>query len=337
MADAAIQIADTRSPAHRKTGMLLGLGALLIAASALWLFQGLGEGNRAFILHLRAVKLGALLVVASAVGVSTLLFQTVAANRVLTPSIMGFDALYVLLQTAMVAGLGVAGFAAIPNVTKFLLELVLMCGLAVLLFGTLLGRGSRDIGRTILTGVILGIMFRSASGLLARLIDPNEFAVVQAASTVSFTRADPTLLPIGAAISAVAIGAALWLAPRLDVLALGRDTAVSLGLRHGRMVVVTLGLVAVLVSVATALVGPLSVFGSPAFFGLVIAGLAHGLVRHHRHAVLLPAAALIAANILVIGQMVFERLLGQQAALSVVIEFAGGLFFLYLLLKGRIR
>lgn len=337
MADAAIQIADARSPSHRKTGMLLGLSALLIAASALWLFQGLGEGNRAFILHLRAVKLGALLVVASAVGVSTLLFQTVAANRVLTPSIMGFDALYVLLQTAMVAGLGVAGFAAIPNVTKFLLELVLMCGLAVLLFGTLLGRGSRDIGRTILTGVILGIMFRSASGLLARLIDPNEFAVVQAASTVSFTRADPTLLPIGAAISAVAIGAALWLAPRLDVLALGRDTAVSLGLRHGRMVVVTLGLVAVLVSVATALVGPLSVFGSPAFFGLVIAGLAHGLVRHHRHAVLLPAAALIAANILVIGQMVFERLLGQQAALSVVIEFAGGLFFLYLLLKGRIR
>ncbi|NHF74334.1 iron chelate uptake ABC transporter family permease subunit [Paracoccus sp. 12-3] len=322
---------------RRKTRMLLALSVLLAAASALWLFQGLGEGNRAFILQLRAVKLGALLVVAAAVAVSTMLFQTVAANRVLTPSIMGFDSLYVLLQTAMVAGLGVAGFAAIPQLTKFLAELVLMCGLAVLLFGTLLGRGTRDIGRTILTGVILGIMFRSAAGLLARLIDPNEYAVVQAASTVSFTRADPVLLPIGAGLTAAAIGVALWLAPRLDVLALGRDTAVSLGLRHGRMVVVTLALVALLVSVATALVGPLSVFGSPAFFGLVIAGLAHALARSHRHDVLLPAAVLIAANILVIGQMVFERLLGQQAALSVVIEFAGGLFFLYLLLKGRIR
>lgn len=335
MAEAALHIATPARPAKVRT--LLMLAALLAAASALWLFQGLGEGNRAFILQLRAVKLGALLTVAAAVGVSTLLFQTVAANRVLTPSIMGFDALYVLLQTAMVAGLGVAGFAAIPELTKFGIELVLMCALAVLLFGTLLGHGTRDIGRTILTGVILGIMFRSASGLLSRLIDPNEFAVVQAASTVSFTRADPTLLPIGAGLTAVATGIALWLAPRLDVLALGRDTAVSLGLRHGRMVVATLALVALLVSVATALVGPLSVFGSPAFFGLVIAGLAHGLARSHRHDVLLPMAALIAANILVIGQMLFERVLGQQAALSVVIEFAGGLFFLYLLLKGRIR
>ena len=325
MADTALHIAQVAPAPMRQTRLLLGLGALLIAASALWMFQGLGEGNRAFILHLRAVKLGSLLVVAAAVGVSTLLFQTVAANRVLTPSIMGFDALYVLLQTAMVAGLGVAGFAAIPDVQKFLMELVVMCALAVLLFGTLLGRGTRDIGRTILTGVILGIMFRSASGLMARLIDPNEFAVVQAASTVSFTRANATLLPIGAGLTAGAIAVALWLSPRLDVLALGRDTAVSLGL------------VALLVSVATALVGPLSVFGSPAFFGLVIAGLAHGLVRNHQHRILLPAAALIAANILVIGQMVFERLLGQQAALSVVIEFAGGLFFLYLLLKGRIR
>ncbi len=325
------------TPHIPRARLLPGLAALLLAACGLWLFQGLGEGNRAFVLHLRAIKLGALLTVAAAVGVSTLLFQTVAANRVLTPSIMGFDALYVLLQTALVAGLGIAGFAAIPDLPKFLLEVAAMCALAILLFGTLLGRGTRDIGRTILTGVILGVMFRSAAGLLARLIDPNEYAVVQAASTVSFTRANAALLPIGAGLTAAAVGMALWLAPRLDVLALGRDTAVSLGLRHGRMVVVTLGLVALLVSVATALVGPLSVFGSPAFFGLVIAGLAHGLVRGHRHAALLPAAALIAANILVIGQMLFERLLGQQAALSVVIEFAGGLFFLYLLLKGRIR
>ena len=137
MADTALHIAQVAPAPMRQTRLLLGLGALLIAASALWMFQGLGEGNRAFILHLRAIKLGSLLVVAAAVGVSTLLFQTVAANRVLTPSIMGFDALYVLLQTAMVAGLGVAGFAAIPDVQKFLMELVVMCALAVLLFGTI--------------------------------------------------------------------------------------------------------------------------------------------------------------------------------------------------------
>ena len=52
---------------------------------------------------------------------------------------------------------------------------------------------------------------------------------------------------------------------------------------------------------------------------------------------LLPAAGLIGAAILVVGQTLFERLMGQTATLSVVVEFAGGLFFLFLLLKGRVR
>ena len=74
-----------------------------------------------------------------------------------------------------------------------------------------------------------------------------------------------------------------------------------------------------------------------AFFGLLVAGLAHGLAPSARHAVLLPAAGLIGAAILVVGQTLFERLMGQTATLSVVVEFAGGLFFLFLLLKGRVR
>ncbi|MFD1796569.1 iron chelate uptake ABC transporter family permease subunit [Paracoccus aurantiacus] len=335
MSDAALHIAAR--PPLGGLRLLTGLASLLAVASALWLFQGLADGNRGFILHLRALKLGTMLVVACGIGVSTVLFQTVAANRVLTPSIMGFDSLYVLLQTSLIASFGIAGFAAVPVVAKFLAEVAVMCALAILLFGSLLGRGSRDIGRTILTGVILGVMFRSASGLMIRLIDPNEFAVVQASTVVSFTRANEALLPVGALLCGIGVAAALWLAPRLDVLALGRDSAVSLGLRHAPMVAATLGLVALLISVSTALVGPLAVFGPAAFFGLIVTGMTHGLVRSHRHALLLPASALIAANILVFGQMLFERVLHQQTALSVVIEFAGGLFFLYLLLKGRVR
>lgn len=335
MSEAAIHLAPMRrAPGSR---ILIGLSLLLALASLLWLFQGLGSNNRGFILHLRAMKLAALIIVGASVGVSTMIFQTVVANRVLTPSIMGFDALYVLLQTTLIATLGVTGFAAIPDLPRFLASTAAMCLLAILLFGTLLGRGTRDIGRTILTGVILSIMFRSASALIGRLIDPNEFAVVQGETAVNFGRADAQLLPIGATLCGLAILAAFRLAPKMDVMALGRDAAVSLGLRFGMMVVVSLGLVALLVSVSTALVGPMSVFGAAAFFGLIVSGMTHGLIEDHRHALLLPAAALIAANILVVGQFLFERIMGQQTVLSVVIEFAGGLFFLYLLLKGRIR
>lgn len=316
---------------RRAALMLAGLAAILAGLSALWMWQGLGGGNRGFIIGLRAGKLAALVIVAVSIGVATILFQTVAANRVLTPSIMGFDALYVLLQTLLVMTLGGSGYVGLPAGTRFLAEIGVMSALAALLFGTLLLRGGRDVPRMILTGVILGVLFRSLSGFLGRVLDPNEFSVVQAVSFASFNRVDVTLLPIAAVMAAVAVAAALRLSAQLDVLALGRDAAVSLGLRHRAVVVGVLALVAVLVSVSTALVGPV------AFFGLIVAGLAHGLMRTASHAVLLPAAGLLAAILLVGGQWLFERQLGQAATLSVVVEFAGGLFFLYLLLRGRIR
>lgn len=309
--------------------LLLALG--LVAAAGLYLLWGLGGARWPFVLGLRATKLAAMLIVGAAIGVATVLFQTVSRNRILTPQIMGFDQLYILLQAALVAGLGLTGFASLPVAAKFGAELVVMIAVSLLLFGTLLGRAGQDVARLILTGVILGILFRSASGLLARVMDPNEFAIVQAASFASFTGVDSALLPAAGLLSVLAVLVAQWLAPRLNILALGRPIAVSLGLAHDRLVLMVLALVAVLVSVATALVGPM------VLFGLIVAGLAQEIAGTTRHARLLPVAMLVGALLLVAGQTVFERGLGLQSTLSVVIEFGGGLFFLWLLLKGRMR
>lgn len=306
------------------------IALVLLAASAAYLLWGIG-GNWRFVLGLRAGKLAGMLVVGASIAVATILFQTVSQNRILTPSIMGFDALYVLLQTALVAGLGVTGFVMLPAGAKFAAEALVMIAAAMALFGLLLGRGAQDIARMILTGVILGILFRSLAGFLARVMDPNAFAVVQAESFASFSRVDLVLLPWAAGAAALAVLAAFRLSSRLDVMALGRPVAVSLGLRYEAMALAALALVAVLVSVSTALVGPVT------FFGLLVSALAHSLISSARHALLLPAAALLGGAILVIGQLVFERVLGQQSALSVVVELLGGLFFLWLLLKGRIR
>ena len=117
----------------------------------------------------------------------------------------------------------------------------------------------------------------------------------------------------------------------LDVAGLGRDTARGLGLNHDRVVMTALLLMAAMVSVSTALVGPIT------FLGLLTASLARQLTGSHRHAVLLPAAAILGALILVAGQFLFERLLGSQSALAVIVEFFGGLVFLFLVLKRRRR
>jgi iron complex transport system permease protein len=307
---------------------LLRLVALLGLATLLFLLWGL-RAPLGFILSLRAEKLVALVLVGAATGAATVIFQTVAANRLLTPGIVGFDALFVFLQTALVMALGGFGFAALPETPKFLAEAACLTAAAVALFGVLFRRGAGDVTRMILTGVILGVLLRGLAGFAQRLLDPSEFAVVQQAGVASFNSVPDGQLGIAAAVLLLALGAAWRLAPALDVAALGRDKARTLGLGHDRLVLAALGVVALLVSVSTALVGPVT------FLGLLAASLTHAALREHRHRVLIPAAALIGAAILVAGQAVFERLLGLQSALALVVELAGGLLFLALVLKGR--
>lgn len=296
----------------------------------MYLLPGLGP-KWEFVLTLRATRLTGLVLVGVAIAVATVLFQTVARNRILTPQIMGLDALFIFLQTALIAGLGPVGFASLPGEARFAGEVVMLVLASLLLFGTLLGRGGQDVPRMILTGVILGVLFRSLSGFLARVMDPNAFVIVQAESAASFSRVDAGLLPFAALITVGAALVALRLSPLLDVLALGRAPAVSLGLSHDRLVLAVLALVAVLVAVATALVGPL------AFLGLLVASLARPLAGSDRHLPVLLTAMLLAALMLVAGQTLFERALGQQSTLPAVVEFAGGVMFLFLLLRGRIR
>ncbi|MBP1806350.1 iron chelate uptake ABC transporter family permease subunit [Rubellimicrobium aerolatum] len=309
---------------------LATLLVLLLALCAAFLTLG-ARGDWGFVLAWRGTRLAALLVVGAAIATATVLFQTVSGNRILTPSVMGFDALFVLLQTGLVFALGGVGAAALPALLRFGLEFGLLMGAALLLFGTLLGSARQDLHRMVLTGLILGVLFRSLSGFLQRLIDPNDFVVAQASSFASFGAIDSQLLALAAFLSAAA-GLGAWrMRHRLDVLALGRDPAIGLGLDHARSVLLVLVLVAALVSASTALVGPVT------FFGLLVTALADRLMRTHRHALLLPAAALIAGIALVGGQLVVERLLGLTATLGVVVEFLGGLAFLVLVLRERAR
>lgn len=299
--------------------------ALLVACAAFLTLNARGDWG--FVLRLRGTRLIALMLVGASVGVATVMFQTVAGNRILTPSIMGFDALFILLQSVLVFTLGGAVLSQMAPQLRFAAEAALMTVGALLLFGTLLGGRRTDLHRMILTGIIFGVLFRSLAGFLQRMIDPNEFAIVQSTMFASFTSFPRDILGIATALTVAALAVAWGLRHRLDVMALGRDHAVSLGLNHRRTLMLVLVTCAVLVSVSTALVGPVT------FFGLLVAALAHLAMRNHRHALLLPAAAMIAALTLVAGQTLIERVFRWTTTLSVVIEFAGGLLFLVLVFR----
>jgi iron complex transport system permease protein len=151
--------------------------------------------------------------------------------------------------------------------------------------------------------------------------------VLQQASVASFNVIDDELIPLAGVMLVAVLVLSLRFTGQLDVAALGRDKARTLGLPYDRFVLGALTIVAVMVAVSTALVGPV------VFLGLLAASLANALVPDHRHSVLIPAASLIGAVVLVAGQVVFERLLGFQSTLAVVVEFAGGLLFFALVLR----
>lgn len=305
---------------------LLALSLLALAAVAAFMVLG-AKGNWGFILTFRGIKLIGLVAVAVSIGVATIVFQTLTANRILTPSIMGFDALYILLQTAMVFLFGGLGYAMIPSETQFLLELVLLTGAALALFGTLMGTGLTDLFRMLLIGVVFGVLFRSLSAVLQRIIDPSEFAYLQAMMFASFNHIDKALLVMAVPLIVLCCTVVWYKRSVFDVMALGREQAIGLGVNYRRELVIGLVLVTALVATSTALVGPV------AFFGILVSSISYEIMRTHNHGPVFVAAGLIAIIILVGGQAVFERVLGLAGTLSIVIEFLGGLVFLYLILR----
>ena len=314
---------------RRADRRLLVLAALAVVAVGAYLLIDV-RGSWAVALRLRGWTVLTMLLVGYAVAVSTVLFQTVTTNRILTPSIMGFDALYALIQTALVAALGAASLTRVPTAAQFALEVGLMVGFSLLLFRRLFGAHARDLHLLVLVGIVLGVMFRSLSSFVQRLLDPNEFYVLQNRLFATFSGVDHTLLTVSA-LAVAGATVALWrLRATFDVLALGRDMAVSLGVDHRRAVLRILVVVAVLVSVSTALVGPIT------FFGLLVANLAYRVVGTDRHRATLPAAVLLAVVCLAGGQAVLQHGLGLDTTLAVVIEFVGGLIFLVLLVR-RVR
>ncbi|WP_265523058.1 iron chelate uptake ABC transporter family permease subunit [Oerskovia flava] len=324
---AAPQARTGAAPSRRTTLVLVGLVLLALGACAAYLVLE-ARGSWDFVLPFRGRRLAALAVVGAAVAVSTVVFQTLTENRILTPSIMGFDALFVLIQSLAVLGLGSIALNQVPVPLQFGVEVVVMLGASTALFFWLFGGARRSLHLLVLVGVVFGVLFRSLSALVQRLIDPNEFAVLQSRLFASFGAVDPQLLAISAVVVAVTC-AWLWSRRReLDVLLLGRAHAVALGVDHRRAVLSLLLAVGLLVSVSTALVGPIT------FFGLLVANLAYLVAGSHRHAVTLPVAVLLAVVVLVGGQAVLEHLLDAGTVLSVVVEFLGGIVFIALLVAG---
>ncbi|WP_342506815.1 iron chelate uptake ABC transporter family permease subunit [Sporosarcina sp. FSL K6-2383] len=310
----------------RNSTKLLILAGIATLFCALYLFQGL-NGSYDYALPRRGIKVLAMVITGVAIAYSTVIFQTITHNRILTPSIMGLDSLYLLLQTVLIFFFGSGHMMIINKHVNFVLSIGAMIVFALLLYRFLFRGGKQPIYFLLLVGIIVGTFFGSITTFLQVLIDPNEFMLVQDKMFASFNNVSGELVWWALAIVVITFAIGWKSINELDVLSLGRDTAINLGISYDKVVKTMLILSSVLIAVSTALVGPIT------FFGLIVANLSYQFFKTYKHSVLIAGASVMSVIALVGGQWVVERIFTFSTTLSVIINFVGGVYFIYLLLK----
>lgn len=308
---------------------LMVLSLLAIAICALFLGKGLTPDNYQFFLSRRIPKILAIVLAAMAIASSSLVFQTITNNRILTPSILGFDSLYVMIQVLLVAVFG--GFSAfvIDAKLNFVIATSIMIGLAMVLFHFYFKGRQRNIFTLLLIGVVLSSLFGSITGFFTMVIDPDEFTFIQGSMFASFNNINAELVYWCLVPLLLCFGSLYKLAKKLDVMWLGTDNAKSLGVDTHKLTMQVMFVISLMIAISTALIGPVL------FFGLIVVALTRQLFSGYEHTFLLITSAVLSVVLLAGGQWVVENLFDFNTTISVIINFFGGGYFLYLLMNNK--
>lgn len=306
------------------------LCGIFLAVVGLFMFYSTGS-NLDYVLPRRLIRLSSIILVGIAVGYSSLIFQTITNNKILTPAIMGYEAVFILFQTFMVFLYGDKTFKIVNQNDNFFLSIAFMMLFSFVMYFILFKKGKNNIYHLLLIGLVLGTLFGTLSQFIQIIIDPNEFSMIEAYMFVSFNKMNTSLLYIATIITLITLTIAQPFLKYLDVLALGRENAISLGLNYNRLIQIYMLIISVLVSVSTALVGPI------AFLGIMVTNICYELfpTPKHRHMVWL--CSLIACVFLLVGQTMVEHFFNFSTTTSIVVNFIGGVYFIYIVLKSTQR
>ena len=154
---------------------LMILIAITLCVALIYLFIGIDFEIFRYQFISRFRKLVLMLLVGGAIAASVVIFQAITTNRLLTPSIMGLDAVYMFVKVLLVFVFGVQS-AFVTNIyLSFATSLLVMVVFSLLLFQGIFRIGDVSIYFILLIGVILGTFFRSITGFLELIINPEDF------------------------------------------------------------------------------------------------------------------------------------------------------------------
>ena len=311
---------------------LIILAIIVLLCAAGYLFYGVNFGNAKlfrYSMKLRSPKLVVMLITAFAIAGASLVFQTIINNIIVTPCLLGMNALYSLIHTAVVFVAGSTSLLATNSNLSFVVDLVLMGVVATVVYGYLFQKTRHNVLYILLIGTVLTSLFSSIQTTMTRIMDPNEYDSLLETLVASFENVNAEVIVASMVVLAAVIFVLRKDLALLDVISLGKAQAINLGVDYDRCIRRLLIGVTLCIAVATAMVGPIS------FLGLIMANLARQFLKTFRHKQLILASTLFGMAILIGGELIVERVYHYAVPISVFIGVFGGVYFLYLLLTNK--
>ncbi|MBQ8213936.1 MAG: iron chelate uptake ABC transporter family permease subunit [Clostridia bacterium] len=311
---------------------LVALAVLVLGAIAAFMFIGVNFEKPKlvqFAMKLRAPKLIAMLVGAFAIGAASIVFQSIINNRIVTPCLLGMNSLYTLIHTLIFFALGSGSIFAANDNIAYVIDLIVMTVVATFIYGYLFKKTNYNVLYVLLIGTVLSSLFGSIQSSMIFVMDPNEYDILLETLVASFDNINTEII----VFSIVVLAAVAFFLRKdlklLDVITLGKEQAINLGVDYDRVVRRLLIGVTLCIAVATAMIGPIS------FLGLIIANLGRQFLKTYRHSQLIIGSGLIGMLALVGSQCLVERVFNYSVPVSVFITIGGGVYFLWLLLRGK--
>lgn len=279
------------------------------------------EYNIVWLLRLPRVLLG--FVVGGSLSVCGVAMQALVRNKLADPYVLGISSGASAFATLCIV------FGAFNFLGRYSLALAAFIGAAltiILVFALAQQRGQLNIPTLLLAGVVVSMVMEAVTRIVS-LSAPNALKLhnVEFWLSGSLAGAQWSYLGLPLVVMLLCMGYLLLNYRRLNALALGDDTAVTLGVNVSRLHKELIVVCSLLAGVS------ISVSGSIGFIGLIIPHLCRLLVGADHHHVL--PLCLPLGGILVVWADVAARLLiaPEELPVGVLTALLGGPFFIILL------
>lgn len=301
---------------------LVGSSSVSLGDLVAWASGGeVSDAAKSILVNVRLPRVLAALLSGAALSAAGAIIQAVLDNPLASPNIIGINSgagLFVLLAASVFPGL-----VWLPPLAAFVGALAT----ALIVFGISLGANTSR-----LTVVLAGIAITSVFGAgMNTILIVNPDAYIGASTFLVGGLAGVLMKDIlwPAAYIIAGLVFAFGAAGKLNIMALGDQTAHSLGMHVGRTRLAMLGLAAVLSGAAVSIAGLLG------FVGLIIPHLVRFFVGHDNRFVL-PLSATAGASFVVFCDMCSRVIFAPyEVPVGILMAFLGGPFFIYLILKNR--